>query len=78
MTGAQKAGQSAVHTVTEAQAALGETISLYIDAGPLSETLSTVIDATGTHLRMVRQGALSLAEIRHVMPMVVDATSSNS
>lgn len=77
LTGAQKAGQPAVRTIAEAQTALGESVAFYLDAGPLSETASTVVDATGTHLRMVRQGALSLSDIRHVMPMVVDATSSN-
>jgi len=77
MTGAQKAGQPAVHTITEAQAALGETVTFYLDAGPLAETASTVIDATGLHLRLVRQGALSLGDIRQVMPMVVDATASH-
>lgn len=76
MTGAQRAEERAIHNVASAQQALGDSVELYVDAGPLSETLSTVVDATGIHLRMVRQGALSLSDIRHVVPMVVDATAS--
>jgi len=77
MTGAQKAGQPAVLEVAQAQAALGDAVAVYLDAGVLTPTQSSVVDCTGEHIRLVRSGALTLADLRQVMPIVIDATASN-
>ena len=77
MTGAQKAGQPAVLEVAQAQAALGDAVDVYLDAGVLRPTQSAVVDCTGEHIRLVRSGALTLADLRQVMPIVIDATASN-
>ena len=76
MTGAQSMGQAAVQTVEQAQAALSDFVDVYLDGGPLSPRISTVIDATTDHVRMVRSGELSLAQIRAVLPSVIDASAS--
>ena len=76
MTGAQLAGQAAVQTVEQAQDALLDLVDVYLDGGPLSPRISTVIDATTDHIRMIRKGELSLVQIREVMPLVIDATAS--
>ena len=76
MTGAQTMGQAAVQTVEQAQAALTDFVDVYLDGGQLSPRLSTVIDATTDHVRMVRNGELSLAQIRAVLPSVIDASAS--
>ena len=76
MTGAQTMGQAAVQTVEQAQAALSDFVDVYLDGGPLSPRISTVIDATTDHVRMVRNGELSLAQIRAVLPSVIDASAS--
>ncbi|KGA16348.1 hypothetical protein GM51_12830 [freshwater metagenome] len=76
MTGAQSMGQAAVQTVEQAQAALSDFVDVYLDGGPLSARISTVIDATTDHVRMVRSGELSLAQIRAVLPSVIDASAS--
>lgn len=76
MTGAQLAGESSVQTVELAQAALSDLVDVYLDGGPLSPRISTVIDATTDHVRMIRKGELSLAQVREVMPLVIDATAS--
>jgi tRNA threonylcarbamoyl adenosine modification protein (Sua5/YciO/YrdC/YwlC family) len=76
MTGAQHAGEVAVQTVEQAQAALTDLVDVYLDGGALSPRISTVIDATTDHVRMIRKGELSLARIREVMPLVIDATAS--
>ena len=76
MTGAQTMGQAAVQTVEQAQAALSDFVDVYLDGGPLSPRISTVIDATTDHVRMVRSGELSLAQIRAVLPSVIDASAS--
>ena len=76
MTGAQLAGQAAVQTVEQAQEALLDLVDVYLDGGPLSARISTVIDATTDHVRMIRNGEISLAQLREVMPAVIDATAS--
>jgi tRNA A37 threonylcarbamoyladenosine synthetase subunit TsaC/SUA5/YrdC len=76
MTGAQLAGQAAVQTVEQAQEALLDVVDVYLDGGPLSPRISTVIDATTDHIRLIRKGELSLAQVREVMPIVIDATAS--
>ena len=76
MTGAQSMGQASVQTVEQAQAALSDFVDVYLDGGPLSPRISTVIDATTNHVRMIRSGELSLAQIRAVLPSVIDASAS--
>lgn len=76
MTGAQSMGQASVQTVEQAQAALSDFVDVYLDGGPLSPRISTVIDATTDHVRMIRSGELSLAQIRAVLPSVIDASAS--
>lgn len=76
MTGAQSMGQGSVQTVEQAQAALSDFVDVYLDGGPLSPRISTVIDATTDHVRMIRSGELSLAQIRAVLPSVIDASAS--
>ncbi len=78
MTGAQIAGKSPVNTVDQAISALGESIAIFLDAGELSNQVSSVIDTTGQHLRLIRAGSLTLQEIREVMPIVIDASASKS
>jgi tRNA threonylcarbamoyl adenosine modification protein (Sua5/YciO/YrdC/YwlC family) len=76
MTGAQIVGNPSVQTVEQAQAALSDSVDVYLDGGPLSARISTVIDATTDHVRMVRSGEISLTQLRKVMPSVIDATAS--
>jgi tRNA A37 threonylcarbamoyladenosine synthetase subunit TsaC/SUA5/YrdC len=76
MTGAQLAGQAAVQNVEQAQDALLDLVDVYLDGGPLSPRISTVIDATTDHVRMIRKGELSLAQVREVMPSIIDASAT--
>jgi tRNA threonylcarbamoyl adenosine modification protein (Sua5/YciO/YrdC/YwlC family) len=76
MTGAQLMGESPVQTVEQAQVALTDLVDVYLDGGPLSTRISTVIDVTTDHVRLIRKGELSLAQVREVMPIVIDATAS--
>lgn len=77
MTGAQLAGGVAIQNVEQATAALGESVDVYIDGGQLSGQVSTVIDASTDQIRLIRKGELTLAQIRTVMPTVIDASASN-
>jgi tRNA A37 threonylcarbamoyladenosine synthetase subunit TsaC/SUA5/YrdC len=76
MTGAQLAGQSSVQNVELALRALGDRVAVYIDAGNLSHNVSTVVDATTSNLRLLRQGSITLEQIRQINPNVIDATGA--
>jgi tRNA threonylcarbamoyl adenosine modification protein (Sua5/YciO/YrdC/YwlC family) len=76
MTGAQLMGKDPVQTVEHAQAGLNDLVDVYLDGGALSPQISTVIDVTTDHVRLIRKGELSLAQVREVMPIVIDATAS--
>ncbi len=76
MTGAQLAGEASIQNVEQARAALGELVAVYVDGGQLSGQVSTVIDASTDQIRLIRNGALTLTQIRAVMPSVIDASAS--
>lgn len=76
MTGSQLVGQDAVQNVEQAQSALSDLVEIYLDGGALIPRISTVIDATTDQIRLIRKGELTLAQIREVMPIVIDATAT--
>ncbi|GAA1351818.1 hypothetical protein GCM10009636_12900 [Arthrobacter koreensis] len=76
VSSANRTGQPAAQTAAEAQAQLAESVEVYLEAGPRpaegSEGIpSTIVDATGPVLRVVRDGAVSLDELRAVVPSVL-------
>lgn len=75
MTGAQQSMANSVVTIEEAQASLGDTVAYYVDAGQLNGSASSVLDATTDSLRLLREGALTLAQLRDVAPMIIKATT---
>jgi tRNA threonylcarbamoyl adenosine modification protein (Sua5/YciO/YrdC/YwlC family) len=76
MTGSQSFGQAAVQNVEQAQSALSDLVEIYLDGGAFIPRISTVIDATTDQIRLIRKGELTLAQIREVMPIVIDATAT--
>ncbi len=74
MTGAQLSGQDPIQIVEQAVGALGQKVAVYLDAGELSHNVSSVVDATTSNLRLIRQGAITIGSIREVNPNVIDAT----
>lgn len=76
MTGSQIVGNPAVQTVEQAQAALSDLVDVYLDGGPLTPSISTVIDTTTDHVRLVRKGEVTLGQLREIMPSIIDATAS--
>lgn len=74
VTSANLTGQPAAVTVAQAQEQLGPAVAVYLDGGPApGGTASTIVDATGLAPRVVRDGAISTAELRRVVPGVLDA-----
>ncbi|GAB4099742.1 hypothetical protein GCM10028789_19060 [Sinomonas halotolerans] len=74
VSSANRTGQPAAQTASEARAQLAESIEVYLEDGfrPVtggSEGVpSTIVDCTGERLRVVRQGALSLEVLRGTVP----------
>ena len=72
VSSANRTGHRAALSSDQAQEQLGESVDVYLDDGPRgqsSEALpSTIIDATQTPPRVVRQGAISLQVLREVVP----------
>jgi L-threonylcarbamoyladenylate synthase len=61
----------AATTADEALEQLGDAISVYLDGGPCADNVpSTILDLTGTVPRMLRAGALSVEDIRKVVPVI--------
>jgi len=76
MTGAQIVGSPSVQKVEQAQSELSDLVDIYLDFGALTPRISTVIDATTDQIRLARKGELTLAQLREVMPSIIDATAS--
>ncbi|PPB50691.1 threonylcarbamoyl-AMP synthase [Arthrobacter pityocampae] len=74
VSSANRTGHPAARTAAEAAEQLAESVAVYLDAGPRTDaggTGSTIVDTTGETLRVVRQGTVSLEQLREVVPGVV-------
>jgi L-threonylcarbamoyladenylate synthase len=71
VSSANKHGQPAAFTAREAFVQLGDSVAIYLDGGQVpGGVASTIVDATGEHLRVVRAGAISVEELRTVAPVL--------
>jgi L-threonylcarbamoyladenylate synthase len=58
-------------TADEAQTQLGDSIAVYLDGGPCTDNVpSTILDLTGTVPKVLRAGALSVDDLRKVVPVI--------
>lgn len=74
VSSANRTGQPAATTTDEAQEMLQESVDVYLNDGPrggADQLPSTIVDATGARLRIVRQGALSLEALREAVPSIL-------
>lgn len=62
-TGAGRDGAGAMRTVDDAHAMLGGDVQLFLDGGAREGARSTVVDATGSEAKVLREGALAATEI---------------
>jgi tRNA threonylcarbamoyl adenosine modification protein (Sua5/YciO/YrdC/YwlC family) len=73
VSSANRHGQPAATTAQEAQEALGEAVAVYIDDGVRTQQqASTIVDCTVTPHRVLRSGAISIDELRNVVPEILD------
>ena len=71
VSSANLTGQSPATTAADARDQLADSVSVYLDAGTSpGGVASSIIDATGPQLRLVRAGAISLTELREVAEVV--------
>lgn len=62
-TSANLTGETENETISEIVEAFGASVALYLDGGKCSSTVSTVVDSTCHPPRVLREGAISEAEI---------------
>jgi L-threonylcarbamoyladenylate synthase len=68
-TSANRTGEPTPAGIDGIKAMLDPFVDLYLDGGALPHTSpSTVVDVTGSRSRVIREGALSLARLRSVVP----------
>jgi len=60
VTSANLHGEPTPATAAEVAAALGDAVAVVIDGGPCTGSPSTVVDCTGDHPVVLRQGAIAL------------------
>lgn len=81
VSSANRTGQEPGRTAAEAQEQLGEAVEIYLEDGPRPHdgdaVPSTIVDATGETLRIVRPGAISLEQLQSVVPSVVGADAAD-
>lgn len=74
VSSANRTGQPSALEVGEARDQLGDSVHVYLDGGRTpGGVASTIVDATGDALRVVREGAIGLDRLREVAPVVGDA-----
>lgn len=67
VSSANRTGRPAATTAADAQDQLGDTVAVVLDGGPTPGPVpSTIVDATGERLRLVRAGAIGLDRLREV------------
>jgi tRNA threonylcarbamoyl adenosine modification protein (Sua5/YciO/YrdC/YwlC family) len=73
VSSANLSGRSAATTCGDAEEQLGDRIAVYLDGGASGDTVaSTIVDGTGDVPRVLRLGALGVAELREVVPELLD------
>jgi len=75
VSSANKSGQPPAPTAADAQVQLGEDVAVYLEDGPVGSgaagVASTIVDVTGDIPRVLRAGAIPVADLRAVVPDLV-------
>ncbi len=70
---ASRYGQPAAVSADEAEQQLGESVAVYLDGGPGTDTTpSTILDLTGSIPKVLRAGAISVDRLRAVASVVAE------
>ncbi len=69
VSSANRSGHKPAQTAADAAEQLGDTVAVYLEAGPTEDDQpSTIVDVTGDALRVLRVGAVSVDLLREVAP----------
>ncbi len=72
VSSANRSGQSPATTAGQARAQLGDSVDVYLEAGPTRDsTPSAIVDCTSSPPRLLRAGAVGIDELRAVVPALV-------
>ncbi len=72
VSSANKQGQPAAETASEARDQLGYSVSVYLEGGPCPEPVaSTIISVTNSEHRVLRAGAIPIEKLREVVPGLI-------
>ena len=68
VSSANISGRPAANTAQEARDQLGDLVEVYLDAGPSAQqAASTIVDLTGAHPRVLRQGPVTVDAVAEVL-----------
>ncbi len=68
VTSANRTGEPAATSVTDAAVQLGPSVSIYVDGGPRTSVRpSTIIDCTGETLQVLREGAVDRERLEEIL-----------
>lgn len=68
VSSANVTGQPPATDVVSARSQLGDSVEVYLDAGPTADTTpSTIVDVTGARPRLLRAGAISVEELLSIV-----------
>lgn len=74
VSSANKTGRPSALDVQDARDQLGDAVQTYLDGGRTpGGVASTIVDATGDRLRVLRTGAVALADLQRVAPVAGEA-----
>jgi len=74
VVGASLPGHAPPTTAEQAQEQLGAAVSVYLEAGPGADAVpSTIVDCAEDPPMLLRAGALSLSDLRSVLPDLVES-----
>ncbi|MGW0248976.1 L-threonylcarbamoyladenylate synthase [Nocardia goodfellowii] len=77
VSSANVSGQPPATTAAEARDQLGSLVNVYLDGGPADHAVaSTIVDLTSDQPRILREGAVQVAEIAEVLGMKPDELTS--
>jgi tRNA threonylcarbamoyl adenosine modification protein (Sua5/YciO/YrdC/YwlC family) len=69
VSSANRSGQPAPTTASEAQDQLGTAVEIYLDGGPTADNVpSSIVDLTGDAPKLLREGALTFDQLAKIVP----------
>jgi tRNA A37 threonylcarbamoyladenosine synthetase subunit TsaC/SUA5/YrdC len=71
VSSANRSGSPPATTAAEAEAQLGGSVAVYLDAGRCGDPVpSTIVDCTAAVPRVLRSGAVPVERLREVVPAI--------